>query len=379
MKIAQIDVYLTRFPFRSPFRWADKMLEAMQTVLLRLTDADGNTGWGEVFPGNQPMLTSAWSLGVFYVLKECILPSLGPTPAIDSGESLREHLKFIRGNQPAKGVLDLAFWDLYAKRQKKPLHTVIGGDKKEIEVGVIFDRYEALSPFIDHFKEAVAQKYKRITLKMRPGWDLQILGIARNEAPLQMLQCDVEGVLEMDRHSDILYRFDDFFPSLLEQPLSISEFVGHAMLQDRMRTSIGLDESISTFDQAEIAIDLRSANTFCLKPGRVGGITEAKLIHDASVASEITCYSGCDGTTSIGYRFVAALAALPGFTLPADYLRTDELLLDDPGIPLKPVLKPDVEGQERQVIELWDEPGIGMEPDMELIERNLVQKFTWPV
>ncbi len=377
MKISKIDVYLTQIPFRKPFRFADTLLEEMETVFLRLEDGEGNCGWAEVFPGNKPVLTAAWSAGVFHALQECILPQLGKTLSIDSGPQLSEKLEKIRGNRHAKGLLDLAYWDLYSKRLGKPLHLAIGGTRKEIELGLCFDRYDDLPPFLEDLKRAIAEKYKRITLKIRPGWDLQILGIVRNEYPMQMIQCDVEGALLMERHSDLIYRFDDFFPSLLEQPLPASEYVGHAMLQDGMRVGIGLDESITTLHQAQIAIDLQSAGTFCLKPGKVGGLTEAKTIHDACGASEITCYSGCDGATSVGYRYVAALAALERFTLPADYLRLDEILVADPGMPLHPVAKPDEKGNERMVLELWDEPGIGTEPDLGLIEKLSVAKCSW--
>jgi L-alanine-DL-glutamate epimerase-like enolase superfamily enzyme len=186
------------------------------------------------------------------------------------------------------------------------------------------------------------------------------------------------------------------------------------MLQDSLRTTIGLDESVTTLHQAEIAVDLRSAGAFCVKPGRVGGLGEAKAIHDAALASDIDCYAGSDILTSVGYRFVAALASLPGFRLPADYLRLDEYLTDDPGVPLRPVLKKEppkkqpgkvhesvehhlddqgnmvaekvipytgpniLEDNQRLVLELWNEPGIGFEPNLELIERFAIQHCAIP-
>ena len=410
MKLDRVDAYLVRFPLKKPYTMADTVINHFDTVFVRM-QSGGLSGWSEVFPGNEPTLTAAWSASVFACLKDCLLPRLETNLSIDSTASLTERLEKIKGNRYAKAALDLAWWDLDAKLKKQPLHKLLGGDAaKDIEIGLSFDRFESPDEFLDEIQRAVDDGFQRLTLKIRPGWDLQVIGAVRSEHPAQMIQCDVEGALSLDAHSDTLYRFDDFMPALLEQPLSPDEYVGHAMLQDSMRTTIALDESVTTLHQAEIALDLHSARAFCIKPGRVGGLTEAKAIHDAAKAGGVDCYAGCDILTSIGYRFAAALASLPGFSLPTDYLRIDEYLTDDPGVPLRPILKAvppkeqpkeeresverhlDANGNEvvekvfphpgpnilddhrRLVLQLWDEPGIGFEPNLELIERLALQQ-----
>jgi len=414
MKLDRVDIYLVRFPLKKPYTMADTSIDHFDTVFVRM-QSGGLSGWGEVFPGNEPMLTAAWSASVFTCLKDCLLPRLGKDFHIDSATNLAERLQTIKGNRHAKAALDFAWWDLDAKIKKQPLHTLLGGKTgKDIEIGLSFDRFESPDAFLNEIQRAVDDGFRRLTLKIRPGWDLQVLGAVRSEYPTHMIQCDVEGSLNLDAHSDILYRFDDFMPALLEQPLSASEYVGHAMLQDSMRTTIALDESVTTLHQAEIALDLRSAGAFCIKPARVGGLTESKAIHDAAKAGEVDCYAGCDILTSIGYRFVVALASLPGFPLPTDYLRIDEYLVDDPGVPLRPIFKSapskelprreresverhlDNHGNEvvekvipytgsnilddhrRLVLELWNEPGIGFEPNLELIERFVLQHCSIP-
>ena len=369
MKLDRVDIYLVRIPLKKAYTMADTTISHFDTVLARL-QSGGLCGWGEVFPGNEPTLTAAWSASVFACLKDSLLPRLQTNLSVDSAESLAERFQTIKGNRHAKAVLDLAWWDLDAKMKKQPLYKVLGGNAdKDIEVGLSFDRFASPDEFLDEVKRAVDDGFRRLTLKIRPGWDMQVIGAVRSDHPLLEIQCDVEGSLDLNKHSDILYRFDDFMPALLEQPLSANEFVGHAMLQDSMRTTIALDESITTLHQAEIAIDLRSAGTFCIKPGRVGGLTEAKAIYNAAKSAEVNCYAGCDILTSIGYRFVVALASLPGFGLPTDYLRFDELLTDDPGVPLTPVRNE----QQRLALKLWSEPGIGFDPDIELIERLVLQ------
>ncbi|GHT26149.1 o-succinylbenzoate synthase [Planctomycetales bacterium] len=410
MQIDQIDTYLVRFPLKKPYTMADKPLTYIDTVLLKM-HKDGVSGWGEVFPGNEPTLTAAWSSAVYDCLEHSVLPRLSLHNGIESGGQLIETLQGIRGNRHSKAVVDLAWWDLSSRLKNEPLYKTLGGNKNEIEAGVTFDRYEKPELFLDDIRRAVNEGFKRITLKIRPGWDLQVLGAVRSEFPTVMIQCDVEGSLRLDVHNDTIYRFDDFMPALLEQPLSDSEFVGHAMLQDSLRTPIALDESITNSHQAEIALDLRSCSVFCLKPGRTGGLTEAKTIYELAKREEADCYIGTDITTSIGYRFAAALASLAG-TLPTDYIRFDEYFENDPGVQLKPVLQPlpekkkeehteghtkrvevhpdkdgkmspqevveydgpnVLDGESRLVLKLWDEPGIGFEPDEELIKRNILK------
>ena len=384
MKIDQIETFLVRIPLKKPFIWADQPIDYVDSVFLR-AQSEGVTGWGEVMPGNEPTLTAAWSHGVFLCLKECMLPRLGKNVSFTTSDALEKKLEIFHENRHAKALFDMAFWDMKSKRDNRPLHQALGGTKQAIELGLTFDRMDNIEDLLAAVKRAVEDGYRRVTLKIRPGWDLRMLGVVRSEFPTLMIQCDVEGALDMDKNSEILYRFDDFFPALLEQPVSVYEYVGHAMLQDSLKTAVCLDESITTLHQAEIALDLRSASTICLKVGRVGGVTEGKRIHDACLAGDVSCYCGLDLLTSVGYRHLAALASLPNCKLPADSIRWDEVFEDDPGIPLETELvPPDPETtsktshlKEVRVAKLWSEPGIGFEPNRDIIDKYTIEHFVW--
>ncbi|MDR1959577.1 MAG: hypothetical protein LBQ54_11155 [Planctomycetaceae bacterium] len=384
MKIDKIEAFLVRLPLRQPFCWADQFIPYIDSVFLR-TESDGLTGWGEVMPGNEPTLTAAWSHGVYLCLTECLLPRLGKNYLKTTGDDLDKLLEPIHENRHAKALLDMAFWDMQAKQENKPLHKIIGGVKDCLEIGLTFDRMNDIEDLLTAIRRAVDDGYRRVTLKIRPGWDLRMLSIVRAEFSTLMLQCDVEGALDMEKHSEIIYRFDDFFPTLLEQPISVYEYVGHAMLQDALKTAICMDESVTSLHQAEIVLDLRSASTICLKVGRVGGITEAKRIHDACKACDVACYSGFDLLTSVGFRFAAAVASLPNCTLPTDFLRWDEVFEEDPGVPLETELIPLPQKEQtsgsdtkmNRVAKLWTEPGIGLEPDRNILDKYTLEHFVW--
>ena len=385
MRIDKIDAYVVRLPLKKELRLADIPLNYIDSVFVRLTSGD-DAGWGEVMPGNEPVLTAAWSNSVFLCLKDSLIPRLGAAKDVNSGDHLAEIVSPIRGNRHAKGVLDMAWWDLSARKKRKPLHQVLGGTRWQLALGLTFDRMTSQEEFFAELHRAEADGFRRVSLKIRPGWDIQMLSAVRSEFPLLMIQCDVEGGLSLSNHSDTIYRFDDFFPTVLEQPLSAKEYVGHAMLQDSIRSPICLDESVTSYHEAEIAIDLRSASVICLNVGRIGGLTTAKAIHDLCMQSEVLCYSGCVYLSSVGYRHVAAIASLPNCMLPVDYMRFEEMFEADPGVPLTTSMvdlnKTDIDCEikgynDTRVAELWDEPGIGFDPDMSIIEKYAINHFEW--
>jgi O-succinylbenzoate synthase len=187
----------------------------------------------------------------------------------------------------------------------------------------------------------------------------------RREFPLPTMHIDVEGGLTLG-HTDILYRLDDFSLAMVEQPLWADELVGHAMLQEMIRTPVCLDESITTLGHAEIAFDVKSCKYLNLKPGRVGGLTTAVAIHDLAHEHCTPCYVGGGPQSSLGARFGLALAAKGNCSYPADYFPAAEYLAEDLAAPLAPARDP-ADGVQR--IALWREPGLGVEPDAAALAR----------
>jgi O-succinylbenzoate synthase len=206
-----------------------------------------------------------------------------------------------------------------------------------------------------------------------------MLMAVRDRYPIETIHADVEGGLSLD-HSDLLYRFDDFMLAFVEQPLPAEEMVGHAMLQEAIHTPLGLDESITSPSQAEIALDLKAGRYFNLKCAQVGGLTPALEILRACQANEVQAYAGAELQTSIGMRFTAALALMESCDYPADWIPDEPLLAEDPGIPL--ATERCEEKNEKgeigavRVIRPWKEPGIGFDPDAELIEKSAVERFS---
>jgi O-succinylbenzoate synthase len=362
MRIDAIELFLVSLPLRQPLATSWGPMPALNTVLLKM-EGDGAVGWGEASPGSGPIPGPEWAAGTFACVRDWLAPRLVGSN-VDSGKDLQEQLSAVRGNSFAKAALDTAWWDLQARQQAKPLHDLLGKSRDAIEIGASFDKMDSIDAFLAALHEAVDAGYSRIELKFRPGWDVPMVNHVRHELPVTRLHIDAEGALGL-QHMEMLYRLDDFCLAMVEQPFAPDDLVAHAMAQESVRTPICLDESITSPQVAEIALDLKSGKYLNVKPGRVGGLTSALAIHDACHENCVPCWVGAMPQTAIGSRIGYALASKENFTYPADQFRGDLLLETDLAAAPEPVRGED--GVLR--IPLWSEPGIGVEPDAPLLDK----------
>jgi O-succinylbenzoate synthase len=363
MHLDSIEVFHVALPLRRPQSTPAGPADTLQTVLVRVESGEA-VGWGEASPGNAPVAGGEWAAGVFTCIRDWLAPA-AVGREFESGNALQERLAAFRGNRFAKAALDLAWWDLSARIAGKPLHQLLDGQREAVELGVAFDQMETVEELFAAIGKAFEAGFARVELKVRPGWDVHMLNAVRQEFPTQTIHVDIEGAMRLD-HSELLCRMDDFMLAMIEQPLCADDFVGHAMVQEMIRTPVGLDESIATPEQAHIAIDLKSAQWINLKPGRVGGLTPATEIHDACRDASMPCWVGAMPQSAIGFRAAVALATKSNCSYPADFVASEELFerdLADPPVPVRD----QTEGLLR--IPLWSEPGIGVQPDPELLER----------
>ena len=363
MKIDSAELFLVELPLCEAVQTeTDKTL---QTVLVRLESGE-HSGWGEASPGNAPRRSGEWAGGAFHTLKAWLAPTLVGNH-VDTGDALHERFASFCGNHFAKSSLDMAWWDLSARIDDKPLHEAIGATRNAVPLGVGFDKEESTEQFSAKLKKAVDDGFSRIELKFRPGWEIEMLRFVRGFVDLPQLHVDCEAALRLD-YMEIFQRADDFFLSMIEQPLAADDLVGHAMLAEAIRTPICLDESITTLEQAEMAAELKSCQMINLKLGRLGGFTKALAINDFCRESEIGCYVGSDPQTAIGQRASLALAARDEFTYPTDYIPSDQYFEVD----LAESIATDLVDNCR-CAKLWSEPGLGIVPDAEILERYTIE------
>lgn len=367
MKIDGIDLYLVALPLKKPRETNFGTIDKFETVLVRMRSGD-LVGWGEASPGTAPVV-GQWARGSFAVLRDWLAPAL-KGHAIDSGDAIAERLSPFGGNQYAKAALDTAWWDLKARSENKPLHQLLQGKREAVELGISLDRSETIDELLDAMRAAFADGFARIELKMRPGWDIGMINVVRQEFGTETLHVDIEGAMTLS-NMETLCRLDDFMLAMVEQPLMADDLVGHAMVQEALRTPICLEESIVSVEHVEMALDLKSCQFINLGIGRVGGLTPAVAIHDACHEHCTPCRVGAPLQSAVGLRLGLALAAKENFSYPTDWIDPADVfefdLADAPSLARAADDGP-------LSAQLWTEPGIGVDPDTQRLEMCCIDK-----
>jgi len=290
---------------------------------------------------------------------------------IEGPEDIAPLTAHIRGHNMARGGLEAAVWDLAARLEGIPLWKKIGGGglqgkPREIPCGVSLGIHDTVDALLARIERELADGYQRIKLKIKPGWDVDVVRRVRERFPSIKLSVDANSAYTL-ADTGHLRRLDEFYLMMIEQPLSHDEIIDHAELQAKLATPICLDECIRTAHHAEQAIKLRACGIINIKLGRVGGFAESKRVHDAAQAAGIPVWCGGMLEAGIGRAHNIALSSLPNFVLPADVSASKRYWKRD-------IIEPAVEVAPRGTIELRDQPGFGYALDLDFIRSVTVRE-----
>lgn len=363
LKFERIEIFHVSMPLISPFTTAYGSDDAIHSVLLRI-DSGGAYGWGESCPLQLPTYSPESAAGAFLHLRDVLIP-LVLGKSVSSGKELQQRLSCIKGNQFAKAALDLAWWDLYSRSEGLPLWKLINGRAGAIEVGADFGVMETLDLLLDAVARANKDGFKRIKLKFRPSWDLEMVSTVRRSFPHVVFHIDCNGAYTL-RDSPMFERLDQYNLAMIEQPLAYDDLVDHAELQRRIKTPICLDESITSPDKARKAIQLGACRWINLKPGRVGGLTQALEIHDICQSGGIPCWVGSMLESALGASFLKALATLPNIKYPCDVFPSRRFYLKD-------LASPEITYSGSSQMTLSSAIGAGAQPDADELKRLTVE------
>jgi O-succinylbenzoate synthase len=363
MKISEFELRTIHLPLVRPFRTSFGTQTSREVLLVKVTDSDGNVGWAEDVAMSEPLYSPEYVAGNLDLIKRFLIPTLFSQSEL-TAEQVGTFLAPFLGAPMAKAALETAILDAQLRGEKKSLATYLGATKEKVECGVSV----GIAPSIDQLLEEVGSYidagYRRIKLKIEPGWDLEPVRIVRETWPTIPLQVDANQAYERG-DGELLAKLDPFNLLLIEQPLDEHDILGHAELSRKVKTPICLDESIVSLRAAEDALALKATTVINIKPGRVGGYIESKRIHDLCVAEKIPVWCGGMLETGIGRAANLALAALPGFTLPGDTSASSRYFLND-------VTDPFI--MEDGYLAVPTGPGIGVEPHLDFLEEITTHK-----
>lgn len=363
MNIHSIELRTIQLPLVRPFRTSFGTQTSRELLLVKVTDAQGVEGWAEDVAMSEPLYSPEYVAGNLDLIKRFLIPTLFSRSELRA-EDVSELLSPYLGAPMAKAALETAILDVQLRSEKISLASYLGATKSKVECGVSV----GIAPTIDQLLEEVASYvdagYRRIKLKIEPGWDVEPVRIVRETWPNIPLQVDANQAYSRS-DGDHLAKLDPYNLLLIEQPLDEHDILGHAGLAKKVKTPICLDESIVSLRAAEDALALEATTIINIKPGRVGGYIESVRIHDLCVERKIPVWCGGMLETGIGRAANLALAALPGFTLPGDTSASARYFKED-------VTNPFVMND--GYLEVPQGFGIGVEPHMDFLEEITTSK-----
>lgn len=305
MRLEEVELVHVRLPLVRPFVTARGTTTHKDCVLVHVRTAGGSAGWGECVAEAAPTYAPEFVGGAWLVLRDHLVPRLL------AGAPLSE----VRGHHMAKAAIETALLDAELTTKGTSLATHLGATRDRVPAGVVVELGEDPAATAASALARAAEGYRRIKVKIAPGRDREHLAAVRAEIGRTVpLWADANGSYTLDDVEHLAALDVD----LLEQPLRAGDLLDHARLTARLDVVVCLDESIDSVDSARLALHLRAADALCVKPGRLGGLRAAVAVHDACVEANVPVWCGGMLETGIGRAANLALAALDGFTLPAD-------------------------------------------------------------
>jgi O-succinylbenzoate synthase len=320
IRLEQITLREIRMPLVHFFETSfDRITE--RCIVLVEVQSDGVSGWGEVTAGESPFYNEEWTGSAWLILRDFVAPRV-MNHTFENAAHVGARSAHIRGHLMARGGLEAAVWDLEARMLGKPLYQHVGqgaqgAAHREIPCGVSIGIQDSVPQLLQKIETELAAGYQRIKMKIKPGWDVEVIREVRRRFPDILLMADANSAYTL-ADAPMLQRLDEFNLMMIEQPLAHDEIIDHAKLQAQLRTPICLDECIRSAHQAEQAIAMQAGRIINIKLGRVGGFAAARRVHDVAQSAGIPVWCGGMLESGIGRAHNIALATLPNFTLPGD-------------------------------------------------------------
>jgi O-succinylbenzoate synthase len=368
-RLQSVEMYLVRLPLIRPFTTSSHTKDHLDHILLRARDTEGAEGWGECASAADPYYCSETTESSWHILRDFLIPHVVGS-AWEHPDDASQTWQAVRGNNFAKAGLEMACWDLYTRGAGQPLAGALGGTRKEIHSGVSLGIEPTIQGILEQVQRFLDQGYRRIKMKIGPGRDLAYLRAVRERWPDILLMADANSAysLENPEHVKALRALDELQLMMIEQPLADDDIVDHARLQAELATPICLDESIHTVHDARKALDLGSCRIINVKVSRLGGLSEAKRVHDLCLGRDVPVWCGGMHEFGVGRAANVAISSLPGFTLPGDVSGSDRAYRED-------IVDPPIRARAGAIDVPCDRPGLGFDANLERIQARTVRQL----
>jgi O-succinylbenzoate synthase len=349
--VEEVVLHVVSLPAREPFVTSYGSIDRKTPIIIELR-GNGIRGFAEAPIPPFPFYSHETTQSALYLLKEFAIPMFFKERP-ESPQALAKILKKIVGNPFARGGLEMAYWDFCAKQKNIPLYRLLGGKRNRIPAGVSIGIKKNLDELVDAVGAYLEKRYHRIKIKIAPGHERGPVERLFKEFPQIKLMVDANSAYSLDQ-AKVFKELDSYPLLMIEQPLHETDIYEHSLLQRELKNPICLDESIESVLDAEAALALGSCRVINIKPGRVGGLSEALAIHDAAQARGVPVWCGGMLESGVGRSINMALATLENFKFPGDISESKRYYHED-------IVDPEIVLTADGYLELQEGPGIGFQ------------------
>ena len=358
-----------RLPLREPFRISSGVVSERRICLLELHDASGAVAWSECVAGEEPNYSSETIDTAWIALEAYVAPRVLGVRFDKPADVHASLVRDFRGHRMAKAAVEMGIWGVAAAQAGVPLARLIGGVREHIAVGISLGIQASPKALAERASAAISEGYQKVKIKIEPGRDIEFVRAAREALPSAELMADANNAYTL-ADAAVLAELDTLDLMMIEQPLAHDDLVRHAELQRKLRTSLCLDESITSLERAQDMVTLGAGRIINIKPGRVGGFHESIAIHNYGERHGIPVWCGGMLESGVGRAYNVALASLPNFTLPGDLSPSRRYWDQD-------IVTPEwtMAADGTMAVPL-DRPGIGVDVDTARVDALTVRRAT---
>jgi o-succinylbenzoate synthase len=368
MRITRVEIREIRLRLVHFFETSFGRTIERRIMLARVFDASGAEGWGECTANEGPFYSEEWIDGAWEVTRAFLIPAvLGKE--VESAAQVGALMGRVRGHRMAKAAVENACWDAEAARLNLPLWRHLGGVRRDIPCGVSIGIQDTPEQLLDKIAIELAAGYQRIKIKIKPGWDREIVERVRTRFPDIQLMVDANSAYTL-ADAPLFRALDEFKLTMIEQPLAFDDMFDHAALQSQIMTPVCLDESIRSAEDARKALALGACRVVNVKLGRVGGHAEAKRVESVCRDAGVSVWCGGMLESGVGRAHNIAMATLEGFALPGDVSASARYWEED-------IIEPPVTVSPAGTIAAPEKHGIGFRIKTDFVETLTARSETF--
>ena len=368
ISIESIALHHVRVPLLEPFRISNGSITAKDAILVEVKTAGDVVGWGEASAMAGAFYSPATPETAWRVLSNSLIPAV-----LCAGEIDVSRFYELMPSQPddpfARAGIEGALWDAYAKTVDLPLCKLLGGEPRPIASGVAIGIYDHLADLLERVERYIAQGYRRVKIKIEPGWDIEPVAAIRARFPKLDLMVDANAAYSL-ADAGMFCELDKYALMMIEQPLAREAHAEAGELQRQLYTPLCADESAESIEALASLVENGAARIINIKVQRVGGLSEARLMLESARAAALECWVGTMPELGVAAAQGLHFATLEGFNYPTDIEASTRWYVDD-------VIAPAIEIDRHGYIHLPAGPGIGYDVDREKVERYAVATSTF--